>query len=365
MLYSTRIRSCLITLLLCFVLLANAQVNLVFNANAHGRDIRGLSFLQIMSSIPEPYTGTLHIEVKNLTGSGLVVRLVVPNLVIRSGNNIIPANKLISSNIHYASSEEGNYLRQTGLMPEGELEYCFKLVLSSKDNPDEIVENCFFGNNLLSSPLELVMPDNKDVFCEKRPRFTWQPPLPLAAGTTFQLKLVKVGNGQAANEAVLVNTPVIYQTNIRGYVLPFPAGTPDLEEGESYAWQVTANAKSRTTLSEIWQFTIDCPKEKPDSGSFRELAASDDGGYLKTGASLRFAVYNAYIEGPLKYGITNLSERSKPLNRLPEIILTKGMNHITLDLNKVPGVEEDQEYLLDVILPDGKKVSLRFKYEEE
>lgn len=344
---------------------ASAQVSLLFNANAHGRNMKGLSFLQIINNSGESHTGTVNVEIKNLSGSGTFVKVFIPSVSIKPGNNILPPAKLSSASISYAGSEEGNYVKQTGMMPEGELEYCFRLAITPKSGPDEIFENCFLGTNIISSPLQLVVPDNGDEFCEKRPRFTWQPPMPLAAGMLFSLKLVKIHSEQTNAEALLVNKPIIYQTNIRGFTMSYPAGIPDLSENESYAWQVTANDnKGKQSLSEIWEFSIGCIKTDPDSTSYRELKAADDGGFLSTGSTLRFAVYNPFIASNLQYTITDLSNPNKSMRGLPSIRLEKGANHISIDLNRVRGISEDSEYRLSVVLPDGSKVSLRFKYKE-
>ena len=44
------------------------------------------------------------------------------------------ASKMAAADINYTSGTEGNYIRQTNMMPDGELEYCFKLLASSKGN---------------------------------------------------------------------------------------------------------------------------------------------------------------------------------------------------------------------------------------
>ena len=72
-----------------------------------------------------------------------------------------------------------------------------------------------------------------------------------------------------------------------------------------------------------------------------------------------------YTKRKLKYSITDLENPGKKIKGLPEIELQKGANNILLDLKKVPGIKDGNEYLLAVILPDGRKVSLRFKYNED
>jgi hypothetical protein len=357
-------------LLLLFALAAmtlqlSAQVNFLFNASVSGKDMRGLSAVQIINTTRENYTGNIDIEVKGADHNVTVVKIFMSSVNIVPGNNLVPYAKFRGANVYYASTSEGDYVRQTGNMPEGELEFCFKLTITSKDNPAEIYENCFLGTNIIATPLELILPDNGDNFCNKRPRFSWQPPLPLAPGTSFTMKLALKNADQSQAEALLVNTPVIFQSNIKGHILPFPAGSPDLKEGSTYVWQVTAEEKGKQSFSEVWEFAIQCEKQQTTDKSYRELKAEDDGGFLTTGADLRFAVYNSYTPGTLKYSIKDLADPDKKIKGLPAIELQKGANNILLDLRKVQGIEDGKEYLLAVILPDGAKVSMRFKYQED
>lgn len=350
--------------LLVAAVITQAQVTIVFNPAARGGYLKGLSLIQILNNSAENYVGSLQVEVKSLSGSGSFLQMLVPSVSIMRGNNVVPAARFAAATTTYGTNEEGNYTRQTGMMPEGELEYCFKLVVTHKDRPNEVFENCYVTTNTLSSPMRLVAPVDGDQFCEKRPRFSWQPPLPLPPGARFHIKLVNMKEGQSQAEALLVNNPVFYQTNINGFVMPYPLGVPDLKEGETYVWQVSAVTKGVQSLSEVWTFTVAC--EKPDSSkaSYRELKAADDGGYLHTGNTLRFAVYNAYQETNLQYRITDLSDPAKMIKNTPVLRLHKGANNLSIDLRKIPGLESDSEYMLNVVLPNGKKVAVRFKYDD-
>jgi hypothetical protein len=345
--------------LICIV--TNAQVNFLFNATANGRDMRGLSTIQIINTTPENIVGNLEVEVKN---NASLVKVTIQDLNILSGNNLIPYNKFSTAIIYYASTPEGNYIKQSNMMPEGDLEYCFKFIATSKNNIGEVYDNCFLGQNVIGTPLELVLPDDKDNFCNKRPNFSWRPSLPITAGVLYSLKLVEKLPSQSLAEAVLVNTAVVFQANIKGFSLPYPTGVKDLVEDKSYVWQVTAHSKAKQSVSDVWEFRIECDpnKKEVDVNSFRELKSQDDGGYLGTGASLRFALNNDYVSGKLIYSIENVLNPSKKLKGIPTIDLQQGTNNITIDLNKVVGMEDGNEYSLKVTLPNGKEVSLRFKY---
>jgi hypothetical protein len=343
----------------------HAQVNIMFNANAFGNNIRGLSSVQFINNSPNVYTGTLTIDVKNLMNNSVILHAIVTGVVIKPGNNVIPQSRFSSSPFNYAATNDGNYLRQTGNFPETELEFCFRIDATLKDNNAEVFENCFISSNLLASPMQLLQPDMGDQFCNKRPSFTWQPPMPMNPNMKFTLKVAEIHDKQSAAEAILNNSPVIFQQNIKGYMVMYPAGSPDLKEEKKYAWQVIATVNDRLTLSEVWEFGIQCDKQKIDTPSFRLLKDEDDGGYLQTGSMLRFAVYNSLIKGKLQYEIIDLTSSKRPFKKLPEFELQNGSNNIMIDLNKIPGMQYDNEYELKVLLPGGKKVALRFKYDDQ
>lgn len=341
-----------------------AQVNFVFNANAFGKDLKGLSTVQILNTSPQIYTGNLDIQIKQLSNNTTFVRVFVEGLNIIAGNNILPQYKLSAASTFYSGSTDGNYAKQTSMLPEGELEYCFKFTVTSKTNVGEVFENCFMGFNTVSTPLNLTAPDNGDKFCNKRPRFSWQPQLPIQTGTTYSLKLVEVKQEQTLAEALLVNIPIILQNNIKGYFALYPANVASLKEKIKYAWQITSNNNGKLALSEVWEFTIDCPLDKIENNSYREINEFDNMGVLIANDVLRFAIYNAYINQKLEYSLIDVENPSKKIKGLPVLDLTKGMNNLEINLNQVTGIEIDKAYILSVTLPNGKKASLRIKYND-
>ena len=83
-------KAVLISLLLnVFIKSLTAQVNMIYNAVTMGKDMRGLSGVQIINSSIENYTGALDIEVKSLDRGILIVKVLVPSVIIKPGNNII------------------------------------------------------------------------------------------------------------------------------------------------------------------------------------------------------------------------------------------------------------------------------------
>lgn len=359
----------MVLLLACMQLFyhpVSAQVRFLFNPMTNGRDLKGLSAVQILNNSNVSFIGNLIIEVKQTNPDVLVVKTAIPDVAIQPGSNLLQPGRLNTGGAVFGSNNEGNYARQTGNMPEAELEYCFRFVVTSKENNGLEFENCFTGNNLVGTPMELLKPDQQDHFCNKRPTFQWQPSMPVDPNTLYTLKLVEIQPKQKGAEAMLNNVPVVYQTNIKGYTQLFPSGSPELKLDQKYAWQITASTGYRQSLSEIWEFTVECEKDVVTAGGgYRELKSEDDGSYLMTGSQLRFAVRNDYVESKLQYQIKDLDNPSRKFRQLPELTLQKGINNILVDLNKIPGLKDDTEYVLQVTLPGGNQVSVRFKYDTQ
>jgi hypothetical protein len=154
-------------------------------------------------------------------------------------------------------------------------------------------------------------------------------------------------------------------------VLPYPAIAKELEQGKTYAWQVTAY-KEQTILnrSEIWTFKVQCKENKkkplviPDDG-YRDIEDLVKGNYYVAVAYLKFALINPYQERPLKYEITSLNNPGKKIKGLPKITLLKGKNKIRIDLFNTDSFNDGNSYLLKLKLPDGTEKSLRFIYKDQ
>lgn len=344
---------------------AITQVNFSFNASLFGKDLKGLSTVQIINTSTQSFTGVFEVQIKQSVNDRAIVRIIIDGLTIISGSNTLPQSKLNTAQTEFSSSTEGNYTKETSTLPEGDLDYCFKFTVTSKINEGEIFENCFTAFNTINTPLNLISPDYGDKFCNKRPKFSWQPQMPIQTGTNYSLKLVEVKQDQVLAEALLVNTPIILQNNIKNFVVQYPAIAPDLKEKTKYAWQVTSNTNGKIMLSEVWEFTIDCPKEDTKKSSYREINEYENIGVLTTNSVLKFAINNPYVNQKLKYSILDVDDVTKVLKGLPSVELHSGMNYIEINLNQIVGLTINKEYLISVILPNGKKASLRFKHNED
>lgn len=364
------IRSFLLCILCSGITMAlTAQVTVQFMPVVYGQTLEGLAYAQIINSSGSDLMGSLTIRVREQKG-GQVVTIKTAAFIVHPGANAIDRRAFGSAKISFGNNNNGLTLSQTGRFPEGDYEYCFELDLSQSKNPQvsPVAENCFVHQLQPMTPLLLIDPVDGDEFCNKRPNFTWQPPVPLPREARHRLVLTPIREKQDPVEAVTYNQPVINQGNIPGNNLFYPPNAPDLKEGQQYGWQVIVyTAKSILARSEVWTFTVRCNTDQPmvDGNSYRELKETDDGNFYVASRMLSFSLYNPYAEGDLNYSIINLADPSQPVKKLPVLKLKSGLNKYDLDLSEIRAFKNDQEYLLKVQLQNSRVLALRFIYKEE
>jgi hypothetical protein len=257
-------------------------------------------------------------------------------------------------------------LRQSGIFPEGEYEYCFQVYRSDKTGRAELLsEQCFDYLVEPLTPLFLIEPYLKEKICEKRPSFTWQPSLPAIPGSQYRVTVAEMHPGQPANEALVYNLPLINQSYILSSLLLYPPSAKELEEGKSYAWQVTVYKEGIIlNRSEIWEFSIKCndtPAVDKEDG-FRDIEDLAKGNYYIANGKIRFAVYNAYEETTLQYNMFCLNKPDQIFKHLPKVKLKRGNNNIVIDLTENKAFTDDYHYIITVRLPNNTEKKLRFLY---
>ena len=344
------------------------QVSFQFFPEIYGRNVDGLFNCRIINGTGVR-TATLNIAVTERR-NGTIVMIRTQPFRLLQGSNIIPVMAARNASVQYPNSTIAVIVNHDHSFPVGDYEYCFSLNFNDNKN-DAIAEQCFDYQLVPFAELNLVEPYNKDTVCDKRPMLTWQPLLPGVEGSSYQLVLSEVKSDQNAVEALNYNLPIINQSHIFSTVLPYPAIDMELEEGKTYAWQVTAY-KNQTILnrSEIWVFKEHCKDAKkkenilPDDG-YRDINDLIKGNYYIANAYIKFALINPYREKPLKYQIVSLNNPSKKIKGLPKVTLIKGKNKVKIDLFNTDSFTDGDSYLLQLQLPDGTGKELRFTYRDQ
>jgi len=200
------------------------------------------------------------------------------------------------------------------------------------------------------------------------PVLSWQPSIPVIAGTMYELLMTEIKDRQSPVEALNYNLPIVKQKGIPNPILVYPASSKELTEGKKYAWQVTAY-KDQTIInrSEVWEFTFSCKEEKEvveDDNGYRDIDDLFRGNFYVAQGLVKFSVTNSYHEQPLKYTIICLSDPQQKIRRLPKVKLTKGRNKISIDLSNNFSFKDGYSYLLELKLQDGSSKKLRFLFKD-
>lgn len=356
-------------LLLCVfgISAAQAQVQINFQPSLHGRSLDGITIFQVNNLTSTEFTASLRISIQE-EKSGKVAEIVARTVVVQRGLNSF--NRFPQGNIRtvFGHSSQASILQQTGKLPEGDYEYCFELTpVDDKPGLLDMYEQCFQLALQPRSPLLLADPVDEEKICNQRPSFLWQPPMPADLNARYRIIVAEVKARQTPVEALSFNLPLINISEVREPRLNFPQHIQSLDTGKTYVWQVYYSINNMLlTKSEIWTFRIDCEEKKVKiaDDSYRELKESGEGDYYIAEEHLKFAVTNFYNEGNLQYSITNLSEPSKTISKLPKFKLLTGLNKYQLNLSEYRDFKPGEHYLLTVFMPNGQRMYLRFTYQE-
>lgn len=114
-------------------------------------------------------------------------------------------------------------------------------------------------------PITLSLPNDRDTIEEKEPTFVWQcntVALQNDPRLEQQIVVVELEENQTPAEAVLINPPLMIRQNLLSGTTVYSSTENPLEEGKSYAWQVSYLFNGVVIQqSEAWVFTLAKPKE--------------------------------------------------------------------------------------------------------
>jgi len=357
-------KRCLFFLILFFSAPAIAQIRFQFLPELNGRSLEGLLDCNIINTSGRR-NGFLQLTVsERKQGTVLVIR--TKSFDLSPGMNAIPVVAARTASVQFFNNPIAVIINHRHNFPAGDYEYCFTMTYTGAGAPSE---DCFDYHLLPFTQMNLIEPYNLDTICNKTPLFTWQPLIPAIGGTTYQLVLCQVNSGQNATEALNYNLPIINQSDIHVPELIYPPVAPQLADGNTYAWQVTAyNDHTILNRSEIWQFVAHCTQLPPPpllaEDGYRDIEDLTKGDYYLAVGAIRFALINPYQPGALKYQIESLNKPVKTITGLPVIQLANGKNKITINVADTNSFTDGNSYLLTLWLPDGSVKYLRFIYKD-
>jgi hypothetical protein len=226
------------------------------------------------STIPE---AVVSLDIQDAVTGQTVLSAVSRSFILGKGVKVINIKDVQPLQYNYLAAElTGMYI------PLGTYVACFRVIKNDIKGPEPVGDECLRVTiNPLSPPL-LNTPADRTILETNYPQFTWLPPAPVDMfnSLNYDLLIAEVLSGQSPAEAILVNTPVYTNYNLRTVYQNYPSTYSRLKEGQQYAWQVTArNGLNYAAQTEVWSFTIkptDTVEAVSISNSYIELRDSKE-----------------------------------------------------------------------------------------
>jgi len=299
----------------------------------------------------------------------LVERLSTFDVVLKQGVNSYSSTNIRTQNQTYLNPELGKVERKLGYLPDGNYEYCIRLVC--RETPDQceqklgqevLVRMCMDVEAKTSTPLLLTLPEDEAILEDKRPSFSWIAPMPIGSDADFryQMKLVKLNKNQSAEDGIQRNRVLFRSTRQSSLQLMLPVQIDDLEEGERYAWLVEGYLGNMfIARSEVWEFEI---KKKPEKAeSFVRVRFNDPETHVCSN-TLRFIYKEEYVAGNLDYVIFDSEGNDVTTNEQFNTAIGENKYEILIEDK---GFVSGEIYTLIITDRKNRKLKLNFTYSNE
>ncbi len=322
----------------------------------------------IVNLTPQPITGHVLISIEN-GGREPIAQIASYPFEIAGGSMVRESQISWAGGLKLGSSELAGFLQRSGKLPFGAYVFCYQFI--EENSQQSIDENCQEKTIKVFGLPELVSPYDGESLKNLFPMLTWKAPLPLGVGSanvSYELRLVKITEGQSDIQALMTNIPILNVRNLNATFLPYPLSGIPLRKEETYAWQVTAYlGNSEIGKTDIWTFDFKqkntaLAKEEKNSISYSYASTKRKGAYYLMKNDIHLAYDNRTYETELNYRIYENSFLSSHITDLPQVDLEPGLNKIQIKGNDISGLESGKYYTLEI--KDTQKMSyyLLFKY---
>jgi hypothetical protein len=273
-------RYTLSALLLLFVLVVKGQQVTIVSADVNSYNVtpRGLCQVVLMSPAANVQV-ILQAELMDAANEPLLTVRTNP-FMLHTGMNMAAGTSFTISSVEYSGSSIASYMRTSNILPTGKYNYCVKvIVVTGVEEGDQYCDNI---ESDINSFLYLVSPGDKDTINTLYPVLIWNHSDPfnaLSPGEFYRMLLVPISDGQSADEAIAVNTPIFLKNNLEENQVQYPYDAPALEPGKHYGWQVQLMGSNVViNKTEAWEFIEDKPKVLKDN-KYATVKTTLDGGY--------------------------------------------------------------------------------------
>ncbi len=257
-----------------------------------------------------------------------------------------------------------------GFLPVGQFEVCIEAVQINNDLATKIGEDCANIEVEPASPPVLITPAADEIIYEKRPFFSWVPPVPASSfnNLDYTFLMVSIQGLQSAGDALQQNIPVYAQQGIKTTSFLYPPGLSPLDTSVIYAWQVSATSSGNSIVkSDIFMFKVaeySADTSKVIQAEFYSpLKRENDASYTIAGNSIRFEYLNETNDSVATINISDISGRDKSVVQLSSVVKLKfGQNFIRHDISALSGLISKHVYLLELTNSKEEHWFLKFEY---
>lgn len=327
-----------------------------------------MTMVTINNVSEQSLVGSLRAYLLDLQGNP-VAELSSRNFRLESGAQKaytdIPWRKVVT----YGSSAAASTLANQGVLGFGDFLLCHEFITESGQ---EIGRVCSEKTASLSIDFSLIYPAHKAVIESANPILNWEKVVHLGLNSddvTYEILLVEVQEGQSAIEALDWNSPLLQRANLQSNSLLYPPDGRKLEIGGEYAWMVRVYQRENEVLvSAPWTFSLSDPDAlliAPRKASYAMPTTANGGRSYTFGPFIHLGFDNNEGIEYLRYRIVDLSDRGRPIEKLPTVpALHSGLNTIDISTEDM-GLQHGNVYRVEILTPRKQSYFLHFRFDSK
>lgn len=255
------------------------QVSVVSaDVNPYNVSPKGLCQVAIMNPFPAVQI-TMQAQLLDAANEPLVT-VTTNTFTLHSGLNVAATMSFTIASVEYGTTAIVSYIRNSNVLPTGKYNYCVKITAIGKTEAGD--EYCQELESDINSFLYLVSPEDKDTIFTENPVLIWNHSDPfntLGPGEYYRMTVMPLNQGQSADEAVTVNSPIYLKNNLQENQVQYPFDAPALIPGNHYAWQVELMSNDViANKTEAWEF-IEAIHVAPPDMKYALVKTSLDGSF--------------------------------------------------------------------------------------
>lgn len=304
---------------------------------------------------------TLRMNMMDVQTGLVVLSATTGTFILGRGTKVLRANEIQPIAYNYSLPDMiKNYL------PMGSYVVCYQLLETGvKENP--LTEECVRINIDPLSPPMLNQPANKSEISTAYPQFSWIPPAPFEMFTslTYDLLVTEVIEGQNPVEAIEMNAPVYYKTNLLQPFESYSSSFSKLDTGKIYAWQVIAkNGTNYSGKTEVWTFKLfnRSIEDIISLAPFIKLGAAVTEISIAQQGVLKMELENNGQDSIAEFVVRNLNKEklSKSYVFKMKIPVKPGQNFLTYDMNRHGRLNASDVYEVEFVRKGTSSYYMRF-----